>query len=512
MAKPVLLQDTFTRMVTDVPRDELPRDAAWIILDYIPNLGVNLQTFGSGGRLVKRGGWVYVSEDVSTDSTGATSITAMGLLQPQNRLCLTTDNNKFGYITLPADGAENYTQVSTTSIQSSQPYFQYADKLIILNNDGTTAPKSYDGTTFGNLAGSPPTGKFGMGWGDRIIIGNTAANPRRVFFSALGGASWDTTYGYVDMLQTITGFAGLPNAILVFGSDRTTRIRGKEPPPDSRDMVVDDVIFNVGCTFPNSIAVNGPNCIFCNEEGVFMTNGTSLVQDLTELCGIKATWQAYAARTIRTAGASAGGLNNLHGGFIGNYYLAALDPTTISFNIGFLFDLTTMSCVTLSNMNATAVCMTPQIGDELFFAMGKQIAAMSTMWMPDIGGAQDADEREIIPLLETRYYVDTSSGKNRWRHLYLDYQLSTVGGVFLDPPGLLVSYISDPSSITYTSLGGVAGNDLSGTEAATTRAKVPVRIANRGVAFRILQDNASANTVISALSADVYAREGGRVG
>ena len=95
MAQPQLLQDNFTRMIQDLPRDQLPTDAAWLIRDFIPNLGF---TPGSSfvGRLARRGGWKYASEDLSTDATSATYPAAMGYFNKYDRLCLTTDNSKFG--------------------------------------------------------------------------------------------------------------------------------------------------------------------------------------------------------------------------------------------------------------------------------------------------------------------------------------------------------------------------------------------------------------------------------
>src|SRR5687767_14235710 len=103
MAQPVALQNSFTRMIQDVPRDELPRDACWEMIDFLPDLGRGIQGFGSeiGGRCAKRGGWLYSTEDVSTDLTSATGITGMGYLSSVSRMCFMTNNNKFGYFTPP---------------------------------------------------------------------------------------------------------------------------------------------------------------------------------------------------------------------------------------------------------------------------------------------------------------------------------------------------------------------------------------------------------------------------
>ncbi len=510
MAQPTLLQDSFARMVQDVPRDELPRDACWVIQDYLPDIGLNVADpavpDASGGRLMKRGGWMYASEDVATDATSATSITAMGLLNVNSRLCLATDNNKFGYITLPADGAEDFTLVSSSCITTGkQPFVHLDNVLIITGTNGTTAPQSYDGTTFGNLAGSPPAGQYAAVWNDRLILGNTAAEPRRSYFSALGNAaSWDTTYGYVDVLRNITGYAVLPNALLIFGADQTARVRGKVPPPGSPDMVVDDPIFNTGCTFANSIAVNGPSCVFANEEGVFVTDGTSNPRDLTKACGVKSTWQRYAAQSIRPAGGSPDpGLDNVYGGFLGGNYFVTQRPTNYS-NISFLFDVANESCTTHTNFAPNSAAMTPQIGDELYLGIGTRVVATSPIFLPTGGTKADADGTAITPVLETRFFLDTASHKKRWRAAYIDYRMDDSAS---DNPTLAVSYTTNPQGDSFTALATLAETS----DSTNIRAKMRIHKLARGMAFKIQQAGNSSITSITSLLADVHAREAGRV-
>src|SRR5688572_8277591 len=125
MAQPVALQNSFTRMIQDVPRDELPRDACWEMIDFLPDIGVGVADGGAGamgGRCAKRGGWLYATEDISTDLTSATSVTGMGYLSSVDRMCFMTQNSKFGYFTPPGNNNAQVTQVSTSGIQSVQPF------------------------------------------------------------------------------------------------------------------------------------------------------------------------------------------------------------------------------------------------------------------------------------------------------------------------------------------------------------------------------------------------------
>ena len=516
MAQPQLLQDNFTRMVQDLPRDQLPDDAAWYMRDWIPNAGLEAGGGQYPGRLSRRSGWLYSSENVATDATSAVSITAMSYFEAFNRLTLMTDNNKFGYITLPGSSSADYTNVSTAGVQSRQNFVEIAGKQIITASDGTTAPKYYDGTTFGALAGSPPAGQFATAWKDRLVLGNSSANKNRSWFSGLDDpTTWDTTNGWLNTVAEITGYAALPNALLIFGSDRTARVRGSIPPPGS-DFIVDDPIFHVGCTYPMSIAVNGPTAAFCNEEGVWLTNGTNQPQDLTALCGVKSTWQKVTTAATRIPEVSIGNaVEMVAGGFIGNYYLASVKRTSESptSTIAFLFNLAERSCVLLQNFPANCMAMTPQVGDELF--MGPtitgtvRVVALSPIFWPG-GQKEDADGTDITPVLYTRYYSDNRVGQKRWKTAYLDYYMKDAAS---DNPTLTVSY--DPREYGNEIIGGETSI---GTLAETTstapayRAKLPIRYASRGVSFKISQTNPSAATNIIALLADVHAREGGRVG
>jgi hypothetical protein len=498
-------------MIQDVPPDELPSDAAWEIIDGIPGLGIGVANAGAtvGGRFARRGGWMYATEDISTDATSAAYVTAMGYLKASNRVCLMTDNNKFGYFT-PATAAADFTLVSTAGLQALQPYVDAFGKLILTNSDGTTALKYYDGTTFGTLAGTPPTAKYAAVWKDRLILGGTAALPRRTYFSALGDPTvWDTTNSYVDTNRNITGYAVLPNALLIFSDNQTARIRGSVPPPGSPDMAKDDPIFNTGCTFANSIAVNGVDCAFANEEGVFLTNGTSQPQDLTAICGVKTTWQNYMATRVPT-GVTLNDYDNVYGGFIGDYYLAVVHESHVDGQAAvpaFLFNIVTRSCTKLDNFHADSVVMTPQVGDDLYLGIDKRVVSVKPIFTTTVTNAQDANGSGPNLSLTTRYYLDAKSFNKRWKTAYLDYSMLDNAS---SNPTLAVTYYPHWQDTT----GSVTlASALAETTAAqgTIRAKMPIRKKARGGYFKIVQTNASKSTVIGALLADVHAMEGGRV-
>ena len=381
--------------------------------------------------------------------------------------------------------------------------------MIIPANNGTTAPKYYDGTTFDNLAGSPPAGQYVGTWKDRLVLGGSSANPNRSWFSALDDATtWDTTNGWVNTIGEVRGYAALPNALLIFGPDATVRVRGSIPPPGS-DFIIDDPIFNLGCEWPNSIAVLGTSALFANQQGVWITNGTSMPQDLTAICGVKTTWQRAVASRGAVGPPSA--VAYVTGGFVGNYYLVTVryaDGTSL----GFLFNLTERTCVEISNVAAYSVAMTPQKGDELYLGMKigstPRVIYVSPIFISDAASLEDASGVDILPRLYTRNYGDNRFGAKRWKNVYLDYYLADNAS---NNPTLSVYYEDDERS--GDGIGTLAATLTETTSAApAVRRKIPIHKSARGMSFQIEQAGLSADTNIIALLADVHAREASRVG
>jgi hypothetical protein len=168
-------------MYRDAPRDKLPTGALWNSVDYLPNLD---------GVLTKRGGYSYASNDISAVKATACQVVS-GFYAPfaaAAKNCAIDEDGEF--YTIASAGTVTDVGLSNASTPVGRLAF-HRDKLIIPRGNGTTAPGYYDGTTLGSLAGSPPAGKFTTVYKDRTVLGPTAAQPNRWFFSGPGDpTSW----------------------------------------------------------------------------------------------------------------------------------------------------------------------------------------------------------------------------------------------------------------------------------------------------------------------------------
>lgn len=475
-------------MKRDFARDAMPRGALWNCVDYIPD--------ELGAPLVKRGGDTNTSNDISAVDAGASYVVG-GAYVPfaggDKNCAIDEDGDLY---TIAANGT--VTQIGAAVVPKA-PLAFHREKLIITASDGTTAPKYYDGSTLGTLAGSPPAGIFGEVYKDRTVLARTSANPNRVFFSGPGDpTSWDTTNSWIDSSFPVTGLAALRNALLVFSRQRVERILGATPPPGT-DMSR-QTLFEQGCVDARSIVNVDDQVIFANAEGLYMTDGAAIV-DVTLAAGMKRYWQellsAYASTwTI------AGGFHR------GQYVCALMDGST--FKDAFLLHVQGRHMVRISNLKATSFWRTVGAAPECFYGSrsAARVREISSYWSPAAGVKNDADGTAVTPVLETGWNRIGPSRANV-RDVYAAYDVRDAAS---DNPTLAVSYITSPEETSYTAVTGPTGNAYALAETTKyTRVRRSVRKAAYGVAFKIAQSNASSDTRIYLLEIDAHRREDTRV-
>jgi hypothetical protein len=490
MAQPIVLQDRFERMVQDVSRYALPKGAVWNMQDWIPGGRLNAD-------LTKRGGWAYQGSALASLATGATycDFVSHANFTGGAQLVAFTDNGKSVKL-LPSEAL-----ISATSNNPRQTVL-FDNRLIIPDNNGTTAPQKYDGTTQAALGGSPPALQYVCAYKSRLYGANTTANKERIWASAvLDPEVWDTTNGYLDATYPVTGLASLPNAIMIFQADQTARVRGSVPPPGG-DFVVDDPIFNVGCSDSRSIATFANYVFFASPAGVFMSSGTNFPEDLTASCGMSQLWKTQLASYAASTWTLAGGIyRNL-------YWLTVMNGAT--FVDQFVFDFVSRSGWRNKNFSAVAFAHDQVASEEGYFALRStdRVGKMSTMFTPSATYKNDGNSTAVTPTLELSAAWDLRTGKKRWKNLYTRYKMTDAA---TDDPILTASQTAQlGTSPTYTALSPT----LAETDATTlehTTAKTPIRLAKDELAFKLAQTNASATTEIAAVLVDVHAREGGRV-
>ncbi len=136
-----------------------------------------------------------------------------------------------------ADGA--FTNIKTGLEADKIPsYSMYGDLLIYTSDSTTDVPQSWDGTTNQDLAGSPPNFAFSVVHKNRIWAAGVAANPSKVYYSALNNAESWTGAGSGDIdVDTddgdrITGLVSHKDVLWIFkGPNKGSiqRITGSAP-------------------------------------------------------------------------------------------------------------------------------------------------------------------------------------------------------------------------------------------------------------------------------------------
>lgn len=485
MAHPILLPPAFDGMAQDFPRNNLPKGKAWNLVDHIPEM--------LGAPATERGGWGFVSAALTGVDVAATYVKAL-LSAPFNageQLIAIDDNAKLIKIV----GGVNTAITGTANMPVQNP-FMHQQTVVIPSPDGTTAPQKYDGTTLSALGASAPAGKYGCVFVNYTWLGGNSASPQSGYSSAVNDPTTYVTSGVdagnLDVSFPIRGMAALPNVMLWFGDERTARIRGTTPPPNT-DMQIDDPIFNYGVSDARSIAVNGSLACFANDIGVFLTNGTNVPEDLTKSCGLSMYW-----RTLCTGRTSSW---TLAGGWFGNVYvICVMNGAALIDTIA--FDVVKRSAYRFSNLKAMTFAAAGEAGLELYAGSRAtpRVMQLSSMWTPGSSFKADADGTAVLGTWESPFYDAQGVLTERWRWAYLLHDLRDAAS---DLPTWTVAVCTSPEA-------GAAYTTLSPTIGATTAKKtdrLPIQVANKGLGFKVTRQNAAALARLYGIGAVVYGRE-----
>jgi hypothetical protein len=482
VANPIVLQDSFDQGVKrDYSRDQLPKGSVWYASDLIPRLGAKLR---------QRGGWSNQSNDIAA-TTATASYVIGGIYAPfaaaAKNLAFDEDGRLYSIAT---NGT--VTDIGAALVVPQNPVF-HRDKAIITATGGATAPKYYDGTTLGNLAGSPPSGTYSAVFNDRTLLARSSANKERLWFSDPGDPTgWDTTNTYWDFTYPITGLAPLRTAILVFHESHTSRLRGTTPPPGS-DFIADDPLWNVGCSDARSIAFWRDQIIFADGGGIHISDGAGY-DDLTRLCGMKTYWQDTLSGYDSSSWTIAAGTLRDH------YFFTVMNQS--SFVAAAMIDLRRLAWWPLTNVDARAMWVAQSSTDELYFGRrgAARVGKLSTIFSPASGVKADGDGDAVGFTLETGYYRG-KPGEKGARYIYVTDHLADYA---TDNPIVTISYIKTPEAAAYTTIATTLGET-----AAEDFRRLPLGFAAQGVAFKFVKTLAG-DYRLNGISADVNLREGNR--
>lgn len=485
-------------MKRDYAREDLPGGALWNLVDILPEV--------LDGRGRKRGGYEYASQAISAVSAGTAFISA-GIFAPFS--------NASSLIVFGDDGRayEIESATATENIGATDncvsPAF-YNNMVICPDGNGNNGPKkitrSGGAHSVAALSGSPPAGRYPVVFKDVLWLASPALSADRIFFSIAGNPeSWDTTNRWLDVSFPITGMAAMQNAVFVFGKDRTARVRGSVPPPDT-DFIVDDPIFDIGCTDHRSITLYRDKLVWANANGIYITDG-SVPEDLTRICGMKSWWldvmgglEGFAPQ----GGGAEGSYSDLTWSIVtevyGDFLVYSVMNGAVEVDSG-IIDLIRYSWFRARNLDAISAFRRPY-PEEVFFGRrgSSHVAKVSSLFNPTSSTKADADGTNVLPEFETGYFL-SDSGLKAVRRVFLAYDLRDSGS---DNPTLTVSYIDSPEETSYTAADGGTLPETSAIEREHRFVNQPVR----GIAFKVAQSNPSSDTRFYELAAEFQPRGG----
>ena len=490
MASPIPLQLEYGGICRDYPRDQLPPGYIWECIDFVPQI--------LSAPLTKRGGFKYGST-----AMGATS-SVKGLLYAPFasgvlNLAITSDNHLYSFTSgsnSDLGAAVNVVQNPVFHRSSSTGASPDAGLAIIPAAGGSTAPKSYDGSTLQNLAGTPPKATYACVFNDYTVFGNgtvgSTAYTNRIWFSVRGdaAAAWDTTNSVQDSTAPITGLAAARSAILVFHSRFTERFRGTHPGTaaagDASDFAQDTPL-NVGCMDARTI-VNYKDgwVLWADQAGIYMSDGVSIKNIAAEGL-ISSIWRVYTAQAWTVAAA----------GIINDTYFISLTGSGGTDLGTWAYDIVHGWWWRAANFKFLCYARSGGATEETYAGMAGagRVAALSTVFTPSGTYKNDAEGSAVIPYMETGFYRGfqrlhrkwvPSMGIQSWKCLYLNYVLQDAAS---DSPTIQIQCMVNQDG-TFAA----PTNTLAAHGSTQIRTRRDLRLQANAIAFNFQQANASAQT------------------
>lgn len=531
MGQPVTIHSAYAGMSQDMARDQLPPASLWNLVDFIPN--------ALGAPLRKRGGYVYASSSISaatflrrvmygsTDLGGSQLLALDSITSTSAGAGLWSVNETTGAVTfigsvtaVSAGGAAGKTTVGDP-VNFGKRWFipnGYVDS-IAGTSAISSAPTLYDGSTLTKVETYAASGgvngvRYLEVWKSRLVAANGPKHPRRLWFSTAGitkANKFDDKDAWLDVPHHVSGLCTLPTALLVFGHDRTTRIRGSIPPPEP-DLVVEQLNAE-GCADYRSISTWNGRCLYANTNGIFLTDGIE-TDDLTVKAGL--------SNYYRTLLASFTAAWRLRGEVFRNYYFLSISNASDTFVDCLVVDLRSRGIFRLSNFNFHGFSVGTGTIFQQFYATPAataRVCRLTDIFAPASTNKADADGTAILPVVEypcrrgffqqARKWLPTQ-GITHWKRLYFNYDLRDAAS---DNPTLVASYVTTPESTSYTNF-AVALDETTvlkrkGRSFGPSGARGGVMAAALGI--KLTQTANSSDTRIYSLESEMEAIEGSRV-
>lgn len=157
------------------------------------------------------------------------------------------------------------------------------DILYIFN--GVDANRKWDATTFGTQVGSPPTAKFVQVHKNFMFLAGNAANPSRLYFSALGDPETWPALNFIDVGKgdgdQITGLAVLLDRLVITKNNSVWLLEGDA----SSNFVLRRITDIAGCVDQHSIVTVRDTLGMLARDGFYFFDGVKMVLASEKILG-----------------------------------------------------------------------------------------------------------------------------------------------------------------------------------------------------------------------------------
>lgn len=473
-------------IVSDVARDRLPEGSVWNAVDLVPTI---LQAAAR-----QRGRWLYASNALPNPPDGM----IFAPFEAGSRL-LVANGADLRVIPIPT--------VGSTSIGSIPPTRQspvyHRDRVIIPAADGATAARyvTFNGTvyTLTNAPASALTGRYACVWKDRLVLGNTAAEPQQIAWSKPGDPTiaWDSI-SIANTSYELTGLAAQTTQVLAFHASSVERLRGTTPPDSTLtdptgDLIMDTLWNKAGCYDARSIAEWSQNILFADERGIHLTDG-AFVRNVVRQGGFFNLWRDSFERNGSPPLSIAAGVHQ-------DFYVVTIRHTGLP-PITLVVDIPTRRAFKVSNVDSAAYAFSISTGERLYGTdhAANRVVDLTYMFDPDNTVLQvDDDGTAVLPVIETG--VQREGGFRRIRELHVSY----LADADADPDVIRASYVGTPEDMTPAVLGELKK------AVEFRRNKIDVGHRLPGFGVKLEQLVATRDTRLYDMSLRVDAEEGNRL-
>lgn len=477
MGNVIQLQNDWSRaFIRDISRHQLPLNAVWKSLDWVPNI--------MGAPYRRRNGFTHVGPAVA--GSYGTACAVAPFKAGKQRLQWNDAPHLFRI-----DDAATAVDLGAATLPVQKPIF-YRDKLYIpAGSDGASHPQVYDGVNPpADLAGAPD-GLYGCVFLDHLILGGSVADPYKFYVAAPGDpTSWDLVNSWYTVHRPMTGAAPIREGFIVFSKDLVTRFLGTEPSnATSPGNLIEKEIWQEGCIDARSICFYGDQVIHAHGTDIYMTDGYNR-SELTLEGGINEYWQELMAGYQDNWTVACGVLGQV-------LFVTVADETTELFSAGCYLPRRTWFPAT--NIHAHMFAEDTGAAQGLLFTRrnATHLCDAAPMIRSDVETGHDDDGTAILPVLETRSY-QFSEGLKVFRELITNYSC--------DGAELQVDAILGLSAATEKTLSPNLPS-----LAAADRKKRSIRTEQDAVAFRLTQLAESTKTCLYGLSAEIEAQDPAKV-